>query len=891
MSPGSQISFRGVAAVGRVDVVGSVTGSHPGRLVQHSDHAGVSFVPAVPFAAGETLTVRTPLAVAGSSGGSFTYQVARPATASANAPSIYPSGGAAPARRTASSGAPSPGPTAAAVAAGGPYRSRPDLKPPPVTVTVGGAHAPGLLFTSSDLQTPSADTGLMIYDDGGEPVWFQSLPPTGLGTLQRIRYLGQDALVWFSGTQTFRGGFKGTWVVADTSYRQIAEIAAGNGLTADAHDLRISSDGTKALLDIYNPVHQDMSAYGGGPDASVYEAVVQEIDLGTGLVTFEWHSLDESPVTDSLEPLSGQDVDYFHLNSLEYDADGGILLSGRHVSQVLKLDRNAPTGARVSWRLGGKRSTYTFPNAADALSYPHDVRRRPDGTLSIYDNAVATTQDGRGIAYLLDDTARTAVAVRTWNHVPAEYGALVGSNRMLSNGDELVSYGNTGVATEYGAAGSKVWESRFGDGAWTYRTLRVDGWHAVPAEAPALVTDRSGNDVTGYVSWNGATEVAGWVLLAGPAADQLRPVGAVAPRTGFETRLTGTVTGSDTVVVAEARDSAGGTLRRTSTTATATPIQAHYNSLGGPGGLLGSPTAAERALPDGSYAGYQTGVIYYSPATEAWEVHGAILGEWAALGAQAGVLGYPTTDERGLPDGIGRYNLFAGGSIYWTPATGAHESHGAIRTKWTGLGSQAGLAGYPLTDETGTPDGFGRYNHFQRASIYWSPSTGAWEVLGAIRDKWASMGWETGVLGYPVTGETTTADGGGRYSRFAGGSVRWSPSTGAHEVHGAIGAHFAALGEEVGLLGYPVTDELGTPDGVGRFNVFTGGSLYWSPGSGAFEVHGAIRDAWAGQGWERGFLGYPLSDEHDAPGGRQSEFQHGSIFWDAYTGETTVSSY
>jgi len=369
----------------------------------------------------------------------------------------------------------------------------------------------------------------------------------------------------------------------------------------------------------------------------------------------------------------------------------------------------------------------------------------------------------------------------------------------------------------------------------------------------------------------------------------------VTPRGGFETTIRGTVTAADTVLVAEARDALGAALRRSTAapagTVSVSPIQAHYNTLGGPTGLLGPQTSPETSLPDGADAGYQNGVIYWSPATQAWEVHGAILGLWSALGAQAGFAGYPTTDERGTPDGVGRYNLFSGASIYWTPQTGAHEVRGAIGAKWSGLGSQVSFLGYPLTDETPAPDLAGRFNHFQGGSIYWSPWTGDHEVHGAIRDLWASLGWETGFLGYPTTDETRVYDGVGRFSRFADGSVRWSPATGAHEVHGAIGAHFAALGEETGLLGYPLTDELGTPDGVGRFNVFQGGSTYWSQYTPAAEVHGAIRDTWGGQGWETGPLGYPVSDEHDAPGGRASDFQHGTIFWDAATGQITITPF
>src|SRR5664280_662175 len=172
-------------------------------------------------------------------------------------------------------------------------------------------------------------------------------------------------------------------------------------------------------------------------------------------------------------------------------------------------------------------------------------------------------------------------------------------------------------------------------------------------------------------------------------------------------------------------------------------------------------------------------------------------------------------------------------------------------------------------------------------SMYWSPATGAQEVHGAIRLEWASIGWERSVLGFPLTDELGTPDGVGRFNHFAGGSAYWTPATGAHEVHGAIRAEWAAIGWERSAIGYPLTDELGTPDGVGRFNHFAGGSVYWTPATGAHEVHGAIRSVWAAQGWETGGLGYPTSDEYSVPGGRRSNFAHGSLTWSASTGQVT----
>ena len=162
-------------------------------------------------------------------------------------------------------------------------------------------------------------------------------------------------------------------------------------------------------------------------------------------------------------------------------------------------------------------------------------------------------------------------------------------------------------------------------------------------------------------------------------------------------------------------------------------------------------------------------------------------------------------------------------------------------------------------------------------------------VAGEIDRKYRTLGGCTSVLGIPISEELATPDGVGRYSVFERGSIYWTPATGASEVHGAIRDAWAALGWETGSLGYPITDETTAPDGAGRYNVFERGSIYWSPQTGAFAVLGRIRDAWAKTGWEAGPLGYPTSNEYAITGGRRSDFQHGSITWTAATDTTTVT--
>lgn len=175
---------------------------------------------------------------------------------------------------------------------------------------------------------------------------------------------------------------------------------------------------------------------------------------------------------------------------------------------------------------------------------------------------------------------------------------------------------------------------------------------------------------------------------------------------------------------------------------------------------------------------------------------------------------------------------------------------------------------------------------------FWASGTrcpgGSGMTVGAIDAKYRSIGGCQSHLGKPITDERVTPDRVGRYSVFERGSIYWTQQTGAQIVHGVIRDKWRDLGWEAGVLGYPLTDERTTPDRVGRYNVFQGGSIYWTPDTGAHEVRGRIRDAWKEEGWEVGPLGYPISGEYAVPGGRKSDFQGGSITWDQSTDETTV---
>lgn len=202
-----------------------------------------------------------------------------------------------------------------------------------------------------------------------------------------------------------------------------------------------------------------------------------------------------------------------------------------------------------------------------------------------------------------------------------------------------------------------------------------------------------------------------------------------------------------------------------------------------------------------------------------------------------------------------------------------------LASKWVQEGGPSGYLGYPTASVTLTPNFTGAYLPFQGRTIYWSSSTGAHLVLGHILDTWAGLGRERSGLGFPTSDEASSATANGRYQQFQHGTILWQrDASHAYAVQGTIKAKWAALGHEAGFLGYPLTNQLTTPDGYGRYNHFQGGSVYWTAATGAHEVHGAIYARWAGLGWERSALGYPTSDQQSLGGTAATQsFQHGYV--------------
>jgi uncharacterized protein with LGFP repeats len=319
-------------------------------------------------------------------------------------------------------------------------------------------------------------------------------------------------------------------------------------------------------------------------------------------------------------------------------------------------------------------------------------------------------------------------------------------------------------------------------------------------------------------------------------------------------------------------------------------IRDRWAAIGWEKSPIGYPTTGEGVTGDGAgrFNHFQQGTIIRGPVTGAQDVRGLIRDRWAAIGWERSPIGYPITGEGVTGDGAGRFNHFQGGTIVWHPALGAQDVRGAIRDRWAAIGWERSPIGYPITGEGATGDGAGRFNHFEQGTIVWHPALGEQDVRGRIRDRWAAIGWERSTIGYPITGEGVTGDRAGRFNHFEQGTIVWTPALGAQDVRGLIRDRWAAIGWERSPIGYPITGEGVTGDGAGRFNHFQGGTIVWTPSIGARDVRGAIRDRWAATGWERGPLGYPVSNEYDVPGGKRNDFQRGSIVWDARTGQTRI---
>jgi hypothetical protein len=410
------------------------------------------------------------------------------------------------------------------------FVSRPDLRPPVVTVTHAAEKtADGYVFIAPS--SGPGQRGTLILDDRGEVVWFHPTTPSTAMNFRPGLYRGAPVLSWWEG-KTEHGLGRGEHVVFDASYHEVARFPAGDHLESDLHELLLTPHGT-AYVTSYETVPMDLSSVGGPRNGRVVGGVVQELELPSARVLWEWKSLDHVPLAESYMKKPGNPFDYFHVNSVDTTPDGDVLVSARNTWAVYKVSRR--TG-KVLWRLGGKKSDFEMGKGT-VFAWQHDARLHAGGErITIFDDGAApqVQPQSKGLLIALDHVHRRAILLQDFVHRPERLVArFMGNTQLLDNGNVFVGWGSEPYFTEFAADGTIRFDARLPHGGENYRAFRFP-WSGRPSEPPALV--RSAADGMLYASWNGATALAAWQLRAGQTPSTLRPTRTV-PRQGFETAV------------------------------------------------------------------------------------------------------------------------------------------------------------------------------------------------------------------------------------------------------------------------------------------------------------------------------------------------------------------
>lgn len=487
----TQITIRGLptSQFGAITVTGSESGAHPGVVRGDSDGHGGSFIPAKPFVAGETVTVTTGLKVIGGRGGSWSFTTEIPARNAQFRPLRI--------------GARAKGDVWT-------FRTRPDLKPAAVRLLERPKKTaePGGLFVAP--QAGPLQDGVELLGPWAGLVYFKPIPRGETATdFREQSYDGKPVLTWWQGHVSEQGVGYGEDEIYSSSYRPVATVKAGNGLRSDLHELQLTPQRT-ALVTAYQPVFWNASSVKYGSKHEIMlDTVVQEIDIKTGLVLFQWDSLDHIGLGDSYSPVAkhpGTAWDYFHVNSIQAQADGSLVVSARNTCAIYKLNRQ--TGA-IEWTLGGKRSSFKM-GAGTRFYYQHDARFQADGNLTLFDDAGAPFRENesRGLTLHLDTSKMTATLVAQDRHGPPLRAPAEGNVQRLGNGGDFVGWGAQPNFTEFDAKGHEIFDAKFVGGNSSYRAYRF-AWTGTPVTKPAIAAHLSGGRTSVSASWNGAdVEVA-----------------------------------------------------------------------------------------------------------------------------------------------------------------------------------------------------------------------------------------------------------------------------------------------------------------------------------------------------------------------------------------------
>ncbi len=521
-SDATTFSFRGLKPknLGKVRVIGSKSGRHGYTRLHHSDGRGVSVVPNRRFTPGEEVRVFTRKRIKLTRNGDFRVRIGR----------FYGNDDKAA------------GPQVPVAATG--LRSRPDLKPPVIDVATASPEvSPGMFMIA-----PRAD-GLMIADNLGRTVFFRPTSFSGTGeqlsNFQKQEYEGKPVLTYWRGATSIVGfGQIGTFEILNQRYNRIAKFEPGNGYKADLHEFELTPRDT-ALVLAYRGVLWKENGKKGSRDRKILDNIVQEVDIKTGAVLFEWHSLGNVNLKSSVrtKPAGKAPWDFFHLNSAKDDGDS-LLISARGTNSVYRIGRD---DARVKWSLRGdgrKPGTNSFKmGEGTSFGYQHDAQRLADGSIAIFDNGVqrdlpTVNPDSSALVLRLwrDGGKPTASLVARYNHPEQVVSGSQGNADPLDGGNWIVGWGDIKRFTEFTPTGEVAFDATFEDaGQNSYRAYKAP-WQGYPPTRPAVLSKADGEGAQVWASWNGATRVHTWKVLTGKKNGSLVEVGS-SPWQGLETRI------------------------------------------------------------------------------------------------------------------------------------------------------------------------------------------------------------------------------------------------------------------------------------------------------------------------------------------------------------------
>jgi hypothetical protein len=515
-NPHTQISFLGVPAseIREVTAMGGRSGPHAGRLRGYSQGDGASFVPDTPFDTGESVAVRAVIEAGG--GGkriAFQFRVDTPYP-TAKVPE-FPAPQASPADLQS-------------------FYTLPGVQAPVMTVTVADRDpAAGDILTTNG--PGPGQFGPLIYTPQGRLVWFQRLPAgEAAEDLNEQTYEGRRDLTWWRGRVLSLGFGQGEDIVMNSRYQTVARVAGGNGLRADLHDFQIAPHDI-AYITAFNPIRCDLKPLKGARDGTITDTAIQEIDMRTGLVRWEWHSLDHVGVAESeVEvPTNATPWDWFHINSIDPEPDGNIFISARSTWAGYQLQG---ASGRILWRLGGSRSSFKM-RSGTRTAWQHDGRVLPDGEVTLFDDGANPPihSQSRGVRIKLDFKTHEAHLAAAYTHPdPPLLASSQGNMQTLADGSVVVGYGGVPAISEFAADGALLFDAHLPYDMAFYRAFRFP-WSARPLSPPAVLADMNdtGEETIVHMSWNGATGVSEWRVLAGKRPGALEPQATI-PASGFE---------------------------------------------------------------------------------------------------------------------------------------------------------------------------------------------------------------------------------------------------------------------------------------------------------------------------------------------------------------------